>query len=261
MTILPFFSVITPALNEEKALPKLLHSLEKQTFVSFEVIIVDGGSHDKTAEVVAAFKTRMTQKNIPVHFVRNTAKHVGQQRNKGAEVAKGTYLVFLDADVQVAQDFLEQVHLYIQIHPEEKIMTTKFVADSDKFFDKLTTTTMNFSIKHSRSSSWPYFLGFDMIIKRDILADIGGFNNHLKISEDRELAHRFRLKNEMIGYVDNALLTLSLRRHRQEGWIKVTRDLIHSIVDLQMTGKINDSLFDYPMGGEHYTPKKDSSPK
>jgi len=257
----PFFSFVTPSLNEEEAIPKLLRSIENQTFTSFEVIIVDGGSHDKTKQIVQEFITRMKKKNVNADFVVNHVKHIGQQRNKGAEIAKGKYLVCLDADVQIAPDFLEQVYRYIQLHPDEKIMSTKFVADSNKFFDKLTTTIMNFSIKSSRLNSWPYFLGFDMIINTQAFKEIGGFNPHLKISEDRELAHRFSLKKEKIGYVNDALLTLSLRRHRQEGWVKVTRDLVHSIVDLQLNGKINDSLFDYEMGGQHYAPKSGSSSK
>jgi glycosyltransferase involved in cell wall biosynthesis len=254
----PFFSIIIPALNEEKAIPHLLHSIEKQTNSDFEVIIVDGGSQDKTPEIAREFASRLNEKQISLHFVRNDAKHIGQQRNKGAEIAKGNYLVCLDADTQIAPNFLEKIQTYVLSHPNEKIMTTTFVADSDKLFDKITTATMNFSIKRSRSDNWPFFLGFDMVFNHEAFKKIGGFNPYLKISEDRELAHRFRLKHEKIGYIHDALLTLSLRRHREEGWFKVTWDLLRSVIDLQLTGKINDSLFDYPMGGQHYTPKNAS---
>ena len=51
----PFFSIVIPALNEEKFLPKLLESLSHQHFCDFEVIVVDGRSKDKTVAVAETY--------------------------------------------------------------------------------------------------------------------------------------------------------------------------------------------------------------
>ncbi|MFH1244651.1 MAG: glycosyltransferase, partial [bacterium] len=51
----PFFSLIIPALNEAKYLPLLLDDLSKQTFLDFEVIVVDGNSDDQTVAKAKSF--------------------------------------------------------------------------------------------------------------------------------------------------------------------------------------------------------------
>ena len=55
----PFFSIIIPSLNEEKYLPLLLEDLSQQTFKSFEVIIIDGKSEDKTIELAKTFNKKL----------------------------------------------------------------------------------------------------------------------------------------------------------------------------------------------------------
>lgn len=57
--VAPRFSVIIPTLNEEKFLPNLLTSLSEQTEESFEVIVVDGKSKDKTVAVAESFKKKL----------------------------------------------------------------------------------------------------------------------------------------------------------------------------------------------------------
>ena len=99
-----FFSVIIPTLNEEKFLPKLLKSLGKQTFRDFEVFVIDGGSEDKTEYVFGKHSKHLPSSK----FIHSEVKNVGFQRNLGAKNASGKYLVFLDADVDVEQTFLEE---------------------------------------------------------------------------------------------------------------------------------------------------------
>ena len=58
LTMNPYFSVIIPCLNEEHFLPNLLNNLNSQNFNNFEVIVVDGNSDDKTAEITSKFKSK-----------------------------------------------------------------------------------------------------------------------------------------------------------------------------------------------------------
>ncbi|KKT87511.1 MAG: Cell wall biogenesis glycosyltransferase, partial [Candidatus Collierbacteria bacterium GW2011_GWD2_45_10] len=94
LTRKPFFSVIIPALNEEKYLPLLLADLAKQTTRDFEVIIIDGNSKDKTVAKAKLFKNKLPLLTILSSPVRN----VSVQRNQGATKATGRYLLFNDAD-------------------------------------------------------------------------------------------------------------------------------------------------------------------
>lgn len=96
---LPSVSIVIPTLEEEKQLPYLLSDLAVQTLRPFEVIVVDGGSTDKTRELAqAAGVTVITH-----------VKGVGGQRTAGGEAARGDVIVFLDADVRMAPDALQRM--------------------------------------------------------------------------------------------------------------------------------------------------------
>jgi cellulose synthase/poly-beta-1,6-N-acetylglucosamine synthase-like glycosyltransferase len=95
-------SVIVPAYNAAQALPRCLESLEHQTIPSdhYEVIVVDDGSEDGTAEVAKARGARVLRK-----------EHEGPAaaRNAGAALARSDIIVFTDADCEPAPDFLERL--------------------------------------------------------------------------------------------------------------------------------------------------------
>ncbi len=91
-------SVVIPTLNEAKYLPGVLASLKKQTFADFEVIVADAASTDGTREIALGHGCHVVQGGT-----------ISQGRNAGARRARGKYLLFLDADVTVAPDFLEEL--------------------------------------------------------------------------------------------------------------------------------------------------------
>ena len=95
-------SVIIPAYNAEDVLPRCLRALEHQTIPQdqYEVIVIDDGSADRTAELAEAGGARVLRVN-----------HVGPAaaRNAGAELARSDIIVFTDADCEPAPDFLERI--------------------------------------------------------------------------------------------------------------------------------------------------------
>lgn len=95
-------SVIIPTLNEESALPDTLASLFRQAG-EFEVILVDGGSTDRTLEI-AAGDTRIKV----IHADKGRAR----QMNAGAAVARGEWLLFLHADTQLPDNALTLLNDY-----------------------------------------------------------------------------------------------------------------------------------------------------
>lgn len=89
-------SIIIPTHNREEDLKKCLNSIEKQTVLPYEVIVIDDNSKDETKKVVDSFKL----KNIlNLKYSRNKVnKKQSFSKNKGAELAKGDILAFLDDD-------------------------------------------------------------------------------------------------------------------------------------------------------------------
>ncbi len=101
----PFFSIIIPALNEAKYLPKLLGDLAGQTFRDFEVIVVDGNSNDTTV-----VKAKSFIKSLPrLTVIAPPPRHVCVQRNLGAKQAKADIFVFMDSDNRLPPYFLQGV--------------------------------------------------------------------------------------------------------------------------------------------------------
>ena len=93
-------SVIIPALNEEKALPETLCQLLRQAGV-YEVIVVDGGSGDRTREIVLA-EPRVRLLTAP--------RGRASQMNAGTKEAKGEWLLFLHADTRLPEDALVRLN-------------------------------------------------------------------------------------------------------------------------------------------------------
>lgn len=102
----PDISVIIPAYNVENYIEDCITSLIKQTFKNFEIIIVDDGSKDKTAEIInifAGFDKRII-------FVKQENQGVSIARNNAIKIASGKYISFIDADDYVNETYLEKLY-------------------------------------------------------------------------------------------------------------------------------------------------------
>src|SRR3989344_5776368 len=93
-------SIIIPAYNEERYLPKLLDCIKRQSFRNYEVIVADADSADSTKKIAKKYGCRVVKGGMP-----------GAGRNNGAKAAKGVILLFLDADSLIEMDFVKK---YVQ---------------------------------------------------------------------------------------------------------------------------------------------------
>lgn len=98
--MIPSFSVVIPAYNSAATLARAIESVRTQTWAAHEIIVVDDGSTDATAEVAASF-------GGAVRLIRQPNSGVSVARNAGASAATGDWLAFLDADDWYAPDRLK----------------------------------------------------------------------------------------------------------------------------------------------------------
>lgn len=117
MSSAPIFTIFIPTYNRAHLLLRALVSIEGQTFRDFEVIIVDDGSTDETASVVADWIQRV---DFPVkyHPQINQGKHVAH--NVGVGLARGQFFVNLDSDDRLLPDTLERLLRQWQAIPENE---------------------------------------------------------------------------------------------------------------------------------------------
>jgi len=114
----PLVSIIIPCYNQARFLPECIASLQAQTYVHWEAIIINDGSSDDTREVALDWCARDSR----LRYVEQTNGGACGARNSGLREAKGELVQFLDADDQLEPDkFRTQVE-FLELHPEIDIV-------------------------------------------------------------------------------------------------------------------------------------------
>lgn len=242
------FSIIVPTLNEEKFLPKLLDSLKKQKEKDFEVIIVDGGSTDKTIKRAEVYKNSIQNLRI----ITSSHKNVSYQRNLGAKKAKGKMLIFLDADSKVTPSFLTKLKKSIKEKPGV-VYLPKTIPDLKTPDIILIFEIIYFLIEVSQYTPKPFSTGGEIIIRKEIFNIIGGFDEKVFISEDHEFIQRAKKYGITARTLPKVKVTFSLRRMQKEGRLKFFLKYLYSSAQTIISGKIEKPIFEYEMGGHLYT--------
>lgn len=99
-------SIIIPTYNCGQYIEKCLQSLiDQKTDYIYEILVIDDGSKDNTREVCECFTSRYQN----VHYLYKENTGVSDTRNKGIDIARGKYVLFVDADDYVSQDYIELI--------------------------------------------------------------------------------------------------------------------------------------------------------
>ena len=237
------FSIIIPTYNEEEYLPVLLKSIKSQSFDDYEVIVADANSTDKTREIAKDYGCIVVDGGLP-----------GVGRNKGAEVAKGDYLLFLDSDLMLTDDYLRDV-LYEFRMEKLGIAITQMLPMSKKIEDKLFHDFANhFMI--SVENIKPHGAGcYGIIAKKELHDACGGFDESLTFGEDTDYIERLA-KKDKFKVLRNAKVGVSTRRLEEEGIETLIRQYGKSTVNDFLGKRTSAEELDY--GFEHENEKTDS---
>lgn len=117
---MPQISVIIPTWNSERTIGACLDSLFAQTVQDFEVIVVNDGSTDRTADVLAPYHSRIISIN-------QENRGSNAARNRGLREAHGEYLLFLDSDITMRPDMLLKLLRALEMHPEASYAYSSFL--------------------------------------------------------------------------------------------------------------------------------------
>lgn len=98
-------TVIIPIYNAEKYLLRTMQCLQKQTFSDFEVLLMDDGSKDGSANILK----EISKDDSRFRYIYQENQGVSAARNHGVELSKGKYITFLDADDVIPQNYLEKL--------------------------------------------------------------------------------------------------------------------------------------------------------
>lgn len=232
-------SIIIPTFNEEKLLPNLLRSIEEQSFKDLEVVVADNNSTDDTNLIALKSKAKVVKGGMP-----------SDGRNNGAKSAQGEWLLFLDADVILPPNFLEEA--FIEIKKQNFCVASCLVEPiSDKKIDKFLHNTVNWYMKAVQKFS-PHVSGSCIFIKKEIHQSIKGFDEKMKLAEDHDYISRAS-KVAKFGFLQGVRIPISVRRLEKDGRFNIAVKYLAVEAHLLFFGPIYSNVFNYEFG---YSNKK-----
>ena len=181
----PKFSIITVTKNSEKHLEKNILSVQNQTFKSFEHIIVDGNSKDKTKSILRRHKTNL-------QIISENDNGLYDAMNKGIKLARGDIIGILNSDDYYYPKALSVIKNYFSMNPEIDFVfgsVIKYNKIQSGFFPWKIYWTFGFYSTHS--------VGF--FIKKKSQKKLGLYNTKYKYSADYDLFYRMIVKKKMKG--------------------------------------------------------------
>ena len=185
------YSIIVPVYNRPDEVDELLESLTKQTLKDFEVIIVEDGSIKPCKDVCEKYANI-----LDLHYYAKENSGPGQSRNYGAERSNGEWLIILDSDVVLPEDYLEAVE-------KSLASSTSIVAWGGPDAAHPSFTPVQKAISYSMTSFFTtggirggkakldkfYPRSFNMGIRRDVYLKLEGFTK-MRFGEDIDFSYR-----------------------------------------------------------------------
>lgn len=167
----PLISVIIPTYNCEKYLPEAIESVLAQTYKPFEIIVIDDGSTDNTADRVKHFGS-----SIQYHIQANAGSAAA--RNFGIELARGDFFAFLDADDLWVEDKLNRQMAAFGSDPELDIVFGLV----QQFHSPDLDEEMKAKV-YCPSELVPGHIPSALLVKREAFFRVGLFETKWKIAE------------------------------------------------------------------------------
>jgi len=187
MNISDELTIVIPAKNEEKLLPRLLESLAEQDYPRMpatRVFLADADSSDRTVDIAGKFSDRLAIEVIP-----GGLPSIG--RNSGARRAASKYLLFVDADVELADPSLVRRAMELAKIKSLDCLTTNILCRDGVWMDRLLYGCNNVMQWLSRFHK-PFATGMFMLVDKERFDAIGGFDEQALFAEDYQLTMKMR---------------------------------------------------------------------
>jgi glycosyltransferase involved in cell wall biosynthesis len=201
-----FFSIIIPLYNRPQEIDELLHTLTKQSYLQFEVLIIEDGSKIDAKSIVDSYSDRL---DISYYYKENAGQ--GFARNYGFERAKGDYFIVFDSDCLIPANYLETVKNYLLEHQLDAYggpdgahpsFTPVQKAISYSMTSPFTTGGIRGNKKHIGTF---HPRSFNMGISREVWEKTGGFIL-TRLGEDIEFSIRIHSLGFKIGLIPDAVV-------------------------------------------------------
>jgi len=215
---MPLFSTVIPVFNRAQLVRATLESVLAQEFNDQEIIVVDDGSTDATANTLALYSDR-------VRVVRQANSGPAVARNRGIEIASGQYIAILDSD-----DLWFPWTLATYAEATRRFDSPAFIAGSPHVFSdeeelravqRAPFSAARFADYLASGDQWRWFSASSFVLRADAVRAVGGFSDAWINADDADLALRLGLAS---GFVHlQAPTTFAYREHA--GSLKTDTDI------------------------------------
>jgi GT2 family glycosyltransferase len=191
---MPIISVILPVYNGERTIKETIDSVLNQTFLDFELIVINDGSQDSTLEVVS----RIVDSRLKVFSYANAG--LAATRNRGISHAIGEYISFIDADDFWTSDKLEAQFKALQANPQAAVAYswTDWIDESGQFLRSGGHITVSGDVYAKLLLRDFIESGSNPLIRKHALAEVGGFDESLAAVEDWDMWLRLAAHYEFV---------------------------------------------------------------
>lgn len=196
------FSVVIPLYNKAPYVAKAIESVMAQSFYDYEVVVVDDGSRDNSAEIVE----RILEGYPNYRLIQQENAGVSVARNKGVAASHGDLLCFLDADDWWEPTFLEEMDKLVTEFPDAGIYGTNYTIINETRHKTRVASVgvepgfekgyINYCQVYSKTMYMPLWTGA-VCIPRSIFDEMQGFPQGIKLGEDFLLWIRIALKHKV----------------------------------------------------------------
>ena len=201
-----FYSLIIPLYNRPQEIDELLASLAQQTYKHFEVIVVEDGS---TLPAEAEVNAHRRELNLRYYTKPNGGP--GPARNHGAQFAQGEYLIFLDSDCIIPQQYLAEVEAGLDAEELDGFggpdaAHPSFSPIQKAISNSMTSWLTTGGIRGGKKRVGTYHpRSFNMGIRRKVFGDSGGYSP-MRFGEDLDLSMRMAAAGCKLGLIEGAFV-------------------------------------------------------
>lgn len=237
--MIPKVSICIPTYNRKDYLRKTIESVFEQTYKDYEVIIVDDGSTDGTAEMI-----KSTDLPISYHWQENSGEAVA--RNRMIKLAQGEFITFVDSDDLLMHDAVERMMNVMEAEGGEVIVYGPYQRidrDGNIYGRYKRKQYSGYITKYLFKNIFVYSCG--SLFPKKVLETEGGFDTSLPVCSDYDFWLRLSLEYRFV-----ALAEPTFKRRRHTGNISAlsTKNRILELTVLER--------FYYEKGGDKVVPKR-----
>lgn len=182
----PNVSVVMAAYNAEKTVAETVESILAQSFRDFEFIIVEDGSGDRTAEIIGRFS------DARIRLLRNERNlGLAPSLQRGVQEARGRYIARTDADDTSHPERLARQVQFLDAHPEIGAAASSFniMDEQSRIYDQRARRPEDEYLQRELLK-WNLFCAGSVMMRHDLLGQIGGYDSRLLSAEDYDVILR-----------------------------------------------------------------------